>query len=164
MRQAKSGRSSRMKGICNVNCPFVRIANRAWVGVIRLAKPRLCEGVSRNVNEPDSASLHYLRVANLPELAKPAIDDQATDACGRRTLRGGWGRRMSIDRSRNLGGPAGRTTAGLAVAARLRGIHNPKRGSGRESDRPIVVRTRGNARRAKGPDFKHVSNNERSAD
>ncbi len=41
---------------------------------------------------------------------------------------------------------------------RRRGMHNPPYGPGRESDLPIVVMKRGNARGAKGQDFDRVSN------
>lgn len=37
-----------------------------------MAKPWVGEGASRNESEPDSASLHKVRVANLPEVAKPS--------------------------------------------------------------------------------------------
>ena len=40
----------------------------------------------------------------------------------------------------------------------LGGIHNRKRGSARESERPIVVKKRGNACGAKGPYWKCASN------
>jgi len=40
---------------------------------------------------------------------------------------------------------------------RRRGMHNPPAGPGRESDLPIVVMKRGNARGAKGQDFDRVS-------
>ena len=40
----------------------------------------------------------------------------------------------------------------------LGGIHNRKRGSVRESERPIVVKKRGNACGAKGPYWKRASN------
>ena len=49
----------------------------------------------------------------------------------------------------NLGGPAGR-----AQAQRTAGRHNCRRGPGRESARLIVASKRGNARGAKGPQFK----------
>ncbi len=63
------------------------------------------EGVSPNASEPDSASLRYYLVANLPERAKPTTrtEERNTIRCGAR--RGGWGGRASKERSRNLGGP-----------------------------------------------------------
>jgi hypothetical protein len=63
------------------------------------------EGVSPNASEPDSASLRYFLVANLPERAKPTTrtEERSTNRCGAR--RGGWGGRVPKERSRNLGGP-----------------------------------------------------------
>jgi len=49
-----------------------------------------------------------------------------------------------------------RRGASLPTQRRV-GIHNGMPGRGRESDRPIVAKKRGNARGAKGPDFTHVS-------
>jgi hypothetical protein len=47
-----------------------------------------------------------------------------------------------------------------ATAQRRVGIRNCARGFGRESDRLIVAKKRGNACGAKGPDFTHVSSSE----
>ena len=63
------------------------------------------EPVSRNIRELVSASLHYLRVANLPERMKPVMFGQATLVCSRSALRGDWRQRAGKEKSRNLGGP-----------------------------------------------------------
>jgi hypothetical protein len=44
--------------------------------------------VSRSASEPESASLHKLRVASLPEKRKPAIRREATFTSDAGTLRG----------------------------------------------------------------------------
>jgi hypothetical protein len=62
---------------------------------------------SRSGCEPDSASLHKAKAANLPELLKPAIDEEATSKSTRRAFRGDWGQRAGKDQSRILGDPAG---------------------------------------------------------
>jgi len=83
--------------------------------------------------------------------------------CSDRAPRGERGRRAVTERPRNLGGPAWclcRSRRGQ----RLWGIHNPQDGRGRESERLIVVRKRGNARGAKGPHFSRVSIQEGSVD
>ncbi len=61
---------------------------------------------SRSASEPDSASLFKLRAAKLPDLMKPDTGGEVMGASSRRALRGGWGRRMGIDQSKNLGDPA----------------------------------------------------------
>ena len=63
------------------------------------------KGVSPNASEPDSASLRYFLVANLPERAKPTTltEERSASRCG--TRRGGWGGRVPKERPRNLGGP-----------------------------------------------------------
>jgi hypothetical protein len=43
------------------------------------------ESVSPNESEPDSASLHHLQVAILPEMEKPVTDEEETSRCTRRT-------------------------------------------------------------------------------
>ncbi len=63
--------------------------------------------MSRSASEPDSASLRKVRAASLPYAMKPATGGEAMGASSRRALRGGWGRRMGTDQSRNLGDPAG---------------------------------------------------------
>jgi len=46
-----------------------------------------------------------MRVANLSKQMKPAIGGQLAGESSHRALRGGWGRRVRIDESRNLGDP-----------------------------------------------------------
>jgi len=50
--------------------------------------------MSHSASEPDSASLHRLRAANLPKVAKPSVDDEGTGTSSRRALRGDWGWRV----------------------------------------------------------------------
>ena len=74
------------------------------------------EPMSRNESELDSASLHYSRVAMLPDWLKPVISDEETFICSRWTLRGDWRWRVGKDNSRNLRRPAlGRLADGLVV-------------------------------------------------
>ena len=47
--------------------------------------------MSHSVSEPDSASLHRVRVANLPKVAKPSTDGEAAGVSSREVLRGDWG-------------------------------------------------------------------------
>src|SRR5688572_5350751 len=70
------------------------VADRAGGGAIRRSKPRKAKTRAASI-EPDSASLHQSRVANLPTKAKPVSGWVATSMCTRCTLRGGWGRRVS---------------------------------------------------------------------
>jgi len=111
--------------------------------------------------------------------------------CTHRATRGDWGGRVLKDRSgtwETRRGVANRARGEacalwLGVAAcgetsvsdcarvphvepsggrqRRRGKHNPSGGCGRESERPIVAKKRGNARGAKGPYFSHVLIEER---
>ena len=104
--------------------------------------------VSRSASEPESASLHQLRVASLPDGLKPAIRREETFASNAGTLRGERGQRAGKVGLGRLGDPGRRPGKG--------------RGKGHseeiswvlavgESERPIVARKRGNARGAKGP-------------
>jgi hypothetical protein len=67
-------------------------------------------------------------------------------------------------RERQNGRERKRASAAPEPSGRLQrewGIHNPRIGRGRESERPIVALKRGNARGAKGPYFSHVAVEER---
>ena len=97
------------------------------------------EPASRSASELESASLHTVEVASLPEMRKPAIDREATGARTDRTFRGEWRQRVGTERPRNLGDPAQRD--GLRVSDGV-GRHNHAAGCGRESDRLIVARKR----------------------
>src|SRR5439155_20932470 len=66
---------------------------------------------------------------------KPDTDDEVTGTCSRRAFRGGWGRCVWTDRSRNLGVPAEWQTD----CQRSEGRDNLGSGSGRESDRLRVA-------------------------
>ena len=74
----------------------------------------------------------------LPEMLKPAVVGEETFACSRRAPRGDWRWRVRTEKSRNLRDP------------------NRSDNRVRESDVPIVVRKRGNARGAKGDDCRYV--------
>ena len=80
------------------------------------------EPASRNAIELDSASLHKVGVANLPDRTKPAIVGEATLERSRRAPRGDWRQRVGKEKSSNLGDPAQ--------------VATPRR----KSDDPIVVR------------------------
>ena len=85
------------------------------------AEARNGEPMSRNTRELDSASLHHLRVAKLPDMPKPVIDGEETFACSHQALRGDWRWRVGKDNSRNLRGPPSakaleRESDGLIVA------------------------------------------------
>lgn len=98
------------------------------------------EPTSRSASELESASIHTVEVASLPEMLKPAIDREATGVGTGRAFRGEWRQRVGTERPRNLGDPAQRD--GLCVGGRA-GRHNRIGGGcGRESDRLIVARKR----------------------
>ena len=100
---------------------------------------RLDELVSRNVYELDSASLHQVGVAMLPDLLKPAIIGQETFICSRWTPRGDWRWRVWKEKSRNLRDP---NTTYFSI---------------RESDVLIVVKKQGNSCGAKGDDCRYAT-------
>ena len=89
---------------------------------------RCGEPASRNVSELDSASLHYMGAANLPEMAKPVTVGEATLECNRWAPRGDWRQRVGKEKSSNLGDPADGGKVGV--------VHRPSR---RKSDGPIVA-------------------------
>ena len=99
---------------------------------------RLDELASRNAIELDSASLHKVGVAMLPDWLKPAAIGEETFVCSRWAPRGDWRWRVRKEKSRNL--------------------RDPNRLHDRvwESDVPIVVKKQGNACGAKGDDCKYV--------
>ena len=85
------------------------------------AEARNGEPVSRNTSELDSASLHQMRVAMLPDMLKPVAGGEETFTRNRRALRGGWRWRAGKDNSRNLRDPprtaaSRRESDGLIVA------------------------------------------------
>jgi len=61
--------------------------------------------MSPSESEPDSASLHAMDVANLPEMVKPGTCRVETGICTCRASRGDRGERVRKDASRNLGDP-----------------------------------------------------------
>lgn len=93
------------------------------------AEARNGEPMSRNTSELDSASLHHLRVAKLPDMPKPVIGGEETFTCSRWTLRGDWRWRVGKDNSRNLRSPAVCRVADGLVVAKKRLIHVERRGT-----------------------------------
>ena len=64
------------------------------------------EPASRNAIELDSASLHKVGAANLPDWTKPATVGEATLARNRQAPRGDWRQRVGKEKPSNLGDPA----------------------------------------------------------
>jgi hypothetical protein len=106
------------------------------------------EPASRSASEPETASLHQVRVVNLSDVPKPEIRREAIFMCNGGTLRGQRGQRAGKVGLGRLGDPC----------CRLR----PERDQTHiesirwalvawESDRLVVAKKRGNARGAKGP-------------
>jgi len=119
-------------------CPTCSLS--ALKGVIPKVKPEKTETrerfrgepASRNESELDSASLHYVGVANLPDLLKPAIAGEETLQSSQRTPRGDWRQRAGKEKSRNLRDPGSalstaRESDGLIVAKKGL-IHLERRG------------------------------------
>ena len=99
---------------------------------------RLDELASRNTCELDSASLHQVGVAMLPDMTKPATIGEETFTGNRWTPRGDWRQRVRTEKSRNLRDP------------------NTIYSSIRESDVLIVVKKQGNSCGAKVDDCRYV--------
>ena len=99
---------------------------------------RLDELASRNISELDSASLHQVGVAMLPDMLKPATVGQETFVCSRWTPRGDWRWRVRQEKSRNLRDP---NTMPYRVW---------------EADVLIVVKKQGNSCGAKGDDYRYA--------
>ena len=100
---------------------------------------RCSEPASRNASELDSASLHKVGLANLPDRTKPAIIGEATLVRSRWTPRGDWRQRVGKEKPRNLRGPAAGGKAGV-----------DHRACRRESEGIVVVKKQGNSCGAKG--------------
>ena len=100
---------------------------------------RCGEPASRNAIELDSASLHKVGAANLPDWTKPAIVGEAALVCSRRAPRGDWRQRVGKEKSSNLGDPAAGDKVGV--------VHRRRR---RESEGIVVAGKQGNACGAKG--------------
>ncbi len=115
------------------------------------------EVVSPNASEPDTASLHNWRSANLPNMVKPAIGGEATDASIRRAARGDRGERATTEHTRNPGEPLRIHVSAVDTGQGARGRHNPRTPRRRQADWPVVAVKRVNPCRAKGPDRRRVS-------
>jgi hypothetical protein len=100
---------------------------------------RCGEPASRNAIELDSASLHKVGAANLPDWMKPAIVGEAALECSRWAPRGDWRQRVGKEKSSNLGDPADGSKGGV--------VH---RSSRRKSEGIVVAGKQGNSCGAKG--------------
>ncbi len=121
------------------------------------------EVASPNASELDSASLRHWRLANLPNMAKPAIGGEATDMCTRRTARGGWRERATKESTRYPGDPFRSLDLAVESGQGHQGNHNLAALRQRKSARFIGALMRGNSRGAKGPDCRCVSTAKRGA-
>jgi hypothetical protein len=112
------------------------------------------EHVSRNESEPDSASIGKRRWPVRPTWMKPdKTDREATGVCSDSDLPG-WLGTARVDRLAEEPGRPCRVGANATNAPRKYiTVARP----GRESERPILAKKRGNARGAKGPYCKHDS-------
>lgn len=115
------------------------------------------EVASPNASELDSASLHQWRPANLPNVVKPAIDGEATNASIHRAVRGDWRERATTESIWYPGDPLRSPDSAVGAGQKRRGNHNPNDLRRRKSDRLIRAMMRGNARGAKRPDRRRVS-------
>ena len=104
--------------------------------------------------ELDSASLHQLLTAIFPTVVFHATGGEEMNASTCRVSRGDWRGRARKECARYLGGPLRRRSPVVGGRQGRQGSHNLESLRRRESERRIVVMTRGNARRAKGP-FRH---------
>lgn len=106
------------------------------------------EPASRSASKPEPASLHKVRVANLPNKLKPETRREAIFASSDGTLRGERGQRAGKVGLGRLGDP-GRLFREKRDEVDAETIRRSLVAG--ESERPIVVTKRGNARGAKGP-------------
>ena len=120
------------------------------------------ESVSPNPErgELDSASLLYKLTASLPEMVKPVAGREEMNVSTCRVSRGDWRERARKECVRYPGGPFRRRPLVVSGGQGRRGSHNPKSLRQRESERRVLAKTRGNARRAKGP-YRHYASIER---
>ena len=106
------------------------------------------EAASRSASEPETASLHQLRVANLSDVPKPVIRREVIFVCSGGTLRGRRGRRAGKVRLGRLAGPCCR------LRRKRDQMHSESISCALvawESERLVVALKRGNACGAKGP-------------
>jgi hypothetical protein len=119
--------------------------------------PSDSEDMSPNVSELESASLHHLLAVNLPEMLKPATNEEATSMSTRWAIRGDWRERVSKDWRQVPGEPPRCIVGELSAVQGDRGINNLVFCRRRKSERPIVAEKRGNARGAKRLHVSHAS-------
>ncbi len=106
------------------------------------------EPVSRSANEPNTASLRKVRATNLPDMPKSATRREVIFTSNGEVLRGERGQRTGKVELGRLGDPCHRLRDKRSEG-RVKSIRRVL--GARESERPIVVKKRGNARGAKGP-------------
>lgn len=125
----------------------------------------LSDGEDVSPNKVNSFRPRYTKVptANLPNVAKPAIDMEEIDTCTYQVGRGGWRERASKEQSWYLGDPFHIVMSEVDIMRRHRRSHNPISLWQRKSERPVVVMTQGNACRAKGLCRHYVIRTERSS-
>ena len=99
---------------------------------------RLDELASRNTCELDSASLHKVGMAMLPDQLKPVAIDEETFMCNQWIPRGDWRQRVRTEKSRDLRDP--KILHGIIL----------------ESDVSIVAKMQGNSCGAKGDDYRYA--------
>ena len=121
--------------------------------------PSDSEDMSPNVSELDSASLHHLLAVNLPEVLKPATNEEATSMSTHWAIRGDWRERVSKDWQQVPGEPPRCIVGEVSAVQGDRGINNLVFCRRRKSERPIVAEKRGNARGAKRLHVSHASIN-----
>jgi hypothetical protein len=119
--------------------------------------PTDSEDMSPNVSELDSASLHHLLAVNLPEVLKPATNEEATSMSTHWAIRGDWRERVSKDWQQVPGEPPRCISGEESALQGGRGINNLVFCRRRKSERPIVAEKRGNARGAKRLHVSHAS-------
>ena len=108
------------------------------------------EEASPNVSELDSASLHKIPGANLPELVKPATIGEEMSACTRWSGRGDWRGRVSKGQQILLGDPLRSFLLKVSGKQGVQGSHNLNSLRQWKSERLILVMKQGNACGAKG--------------
>jgi hypothetical protein len=118
--------------------------------------PSDSEDMSPNVSELDSASLHHLLAVNLPEVLKPATNEEATSMSTHWAIRGDWRERVSKDWQHVPGEPPRCIVGEESALQGGRGINNLVFCRRRKSERPIVAEKRGNARGAKRLHVSHA--------
>ncbi len=115
------------------------------------------EDASLSASELDSAPLHNPLSAKLPELLKPANNDEVMSRNSHCDSRGDWRKRVSKDWRQVPGYPLRRMPSGVMGLYKVMEINNYVLSRGWKSERPISAKKRGNSCGAKGLYHSHVS-------